>query len=94
MRLFAAIMITGQYHEALAGTLEVMKQSGISGRFVPAKNLHITLTFIGTQESAEPVVNALLTVNTWIQRYRRSCLMQASHMIQKTLFRISHWSAE
>ena len=34
MRLFAAIMITGQCHEALAGTLEVMKQSGISGRFV------------------------------------------------------------
>ena len=63
MRLFAAIMITSQCHEALAGTLEVMKQSGISGRFVPAKNLHITLAFIGTQESAEPVIDALRSIS-------------------------------
>ncbi|MBQ1531360.1 MAG: RNA 2',3'-cyclic phosphodiesterase [Solobacterium sp.] len=59
MRLFIAVMITGQCRNALADTLELMKQNGITGRFVPEENLHITLAFIGEYGSPEPVIDAL-----------------------------------
>ena len=63
MRLFIAIMLTGQCRRALADTLEQMKQDGITGRCVPEENLHITLAFIGKTGSPEPVINALRRIS-------------------------------
>ncbi len=63
MRLFIAIMLTGQCRKALTDTLEQMKQDGITGRFVPEENMHITLAFIGETGSPEPVINALRRIS-------------------------------
>ncbi len=62
MRLFIAIMADGQFRKAVTDTLEQMKQDGISSRFVPEENLHITLAFIG-ESDAEPVINALSRIS-------------------------------
>ncbi|MDO5121260.1 MAG: RNA 2',3'-cyclic phosphodiesterase [Erysipelotrichaceae bacterium] len=63
MRLFIAVMVSGECRNTLTNTLELMKQNGITGRFVPEENLHITLAFIGEYGSPEPVIDALSRIS-------------------------------
>ncbi|MCR4672268.1 MAG: RNA 2',3'-cyclic phosphodiesterase [Lachnospiraceae bacterium] len=59
MRLFIAIRLSDEMKKELTGTLHELKKAGVSGKYVPVQNLHLTLAFIGEMESAEPVKEAL-----------------------------------
>ena len=47
MRLFIAIALSDEMKKALTGLMHEMKKQGIEGSYVPARNLHMTLAFIG-----------------------------------------------
>ncbi len=55
MRLFVAIMLPADFQKALIGTMHDMKARDIRGNYVPAQNLHLTMTFIGELPSSDPV---------------------------------------
>ncbi|HJC47818.1 MAG TPA: RNA 2',3'-cyclic phosphodiesterase [Candidatus Lachnoclostridium pullistercoris] len=47
MRLFVAIDLSDEMKKELVGCMHDLKRQGVEGNFVPAKNLHMTLAFIG-----------------------------------------------
>ena len=63
MRLFVAITLSDEMKKSITGTLHEMKKSGIHGNYVPTKNLHLTLAFIGECRDAEAVKEALSSVS-------------------------------
>ena len=59
MRLFVAVVLSDELKKTLTGTMHEMKKKGIKGNYVPVQNLHLTMAFIGEVKSAEPVKEAL-----------------------------------
>lgn len=53
MRLFIAIQLSEEMKKALTACMHDLKKQGVEGNYVPARNLHMTLAFIG--EYDDPV---------------------------------------
>ena len=48
MRLFISIRLSDEYGEIpLVACMHDLKKQGVEGNYVPARNLHMTLAFIG-----------------------------------------------
>ena len=59
MRLFVAVQLSEELKKSITGTLHDLKQKGVKGNYVPAKNLHLTLAFIGETDDPDQVKEAL-----------------------------------
>ena len=59
MRLFVAVQLSEELKKNITGTLHDLKQKGVKGNYVPAKNLHLTLAFIGETDDSDQVKEAL-----------------------------------
>ena len=59
MRLFIAIPLSDEMKSAVTGTMHEMKKAGVKGSYVPTRNLHLTLAFIGEMKEAASVSEAL-----------------------------------
>ena len=51
MRLFVAIPLSEEIKNALVGVMHDLKKQGVEGNYVPARNLHMTLAFIGEYDN-------------------------------------------
>ena len=47
MRLFIAIRLSDGMQKSLVACMHDLKKQGVEGNYVPARNLHMTLAFIG-----------------------------------------------
>ena len=63
MRLFIAILLSDEMKAALIEAQNAMYDRGLRGHYSPEENLHLTLAFIGDYPAAEPVLDALETVD-------------------------------
>ena len=63
MRLFVAIELTDGMKDALEEVQDALYDSGVRGNFTPAENMHLTLAFIGDYPDAQPVLDALASVD-------------------------------
>ena len=63
MRLFVAIRLSKELEKSILGTMHEMKKAGVSGSYVPAQNLHLTVAFLGEVKDASAVTEALQTVS-------------------------------
>ena len=59
MRLFVAVQLSEELKKNITGTLHDLKQKGVKGNYVPVKNLHLTLAFIGETDEPDRVRGAL-----------------------------------
>ena len=59
MRLFIAIQFTPEIKEELTRFQRDLKNNGLTGRFVPVENLHLTLAFIGEYPDPDDVLDVL-----------------------------------
>lgn len=62
MRLFVAIPLSEEIKNALVGVMHDLKKQGVEGNYVPARNLHMTLAFIGEYEEPGRVKEILRSV--------------------------------
>lgn len=62
MRLFIAIQLSEELQRAVTKTMHELKKQDVQGKYVPTKNLHMTLAFIGEMKDPEPVIKAMQTV--------------------------------
>ncbi len=62
MRLFIAISLSEEIQKALVGVMHDLKKQGVSGNYVPAQNLHMTLAFIGEYEEPKKVREVIAKV--------------------------------
>ena len=63
MRLFVAIQLSDEMKKTVAGTLHSLKQKGVKGNYVPLRNLHLTLAFIGETDDPGAVKDALKNIS-------------------------------
>ena len=59
MRLFIAIRFDNKILNALTRYREELKKLGVTGRFTPRENLHLTLAFIGEYNDPDAVLEAM-----------------------------------
>lgn len=59
MRLFIAIPIPPDIRRAVADTAEKLRAYGANGRFVPPRNYHVTMHFIGESNALVDAVEAM-----------------------------------
>lgn len=59
MRLFIAIRLSDEMTSELCRIQQKMRNLGITGRYSPPDNLHLTLAFIGDHDDPEIVMNAI-----------------------------------
>lgn len=59
MRLFIAIRFDDEVVDALTRFQGVMKMQGVTGRFTPRENMHLTLAFIGEYNDPDAVLEAM-----------------------------------
>lgn len=62
MRLFIAIQLSDQMKKALIHCMHDLKKQGVSGNYVPAQNLHMTLAFIGEYDDPQKVKSVIRSV--------------------------------
>ena len=62
MRLFIAIQLSEEMQQALVACLHDLKKQGVEGNYVPARNLHMTLAFIGDYEDPRKIKEVLARV--------------------------------
>ena len=62
MRLFIAIRLSDKMKKALVACMHDLKKQGVEGSYVPARNLHLTLAFIGEYDDPARVKNVLADV--------------------------------
>jgi len=62
MRLFVAIRLSEEMNTSIISVMHDLKQKGVKGNYTPAKNLHLTLCFIGETKDAAAVKAALSQV--------------------------------
>ena len=55
MRLFIAIQLSEEMKKALVDCMHDLKKQGVTGNYVPAQNLHLTLAFIGEYDNPRKV---------------------------------------
>lgn len=63
MRLFIAILLSEEMKKSVTGTMHELKKAGVRGSYVPAQNLHVTLSFIGETKDAAAIKAALQTLD-------------------------------
>ena len=63
MRLFVAIQLSDELKTTLTGTMHELKKAGVKGNYVPVKNLHLTLAFIGETTETARIREALQSVS-------------------------------
>lgn len=63
MRLFVAVPLSDELKSTITGTMHQLKVQGVKGSYVPTKNLHLTLAFIGEIPDASVVKEALKKVS-------------------------------
>ena len=63
MRLFIAIEFTDNIRNELKRFQQDLKRNGMSGRFVPNENLHLTLAFIGEYSDPEEILDIMEEVH-------------------------------
>ena len=59
MRLFLAIDLSDEMKASLTDVMHGLKKQGVKGKYVPSRNLHVTVAFLGEMKNAEPVLAAL-----------------------------------
>lgn len=59
MRLFIAIQFTSEIKKELVRFQRDLKWNGMTGRFVPVENLHLTLAFIGEYPDPDAVLDVM-----------------------------------
>ncbi|MBR5058624.1 MAG: RNA 2',3'-cyclic phosphodiesterase [Clostridiales bacterium] len=59
MRLFIAIRFDDEVVDALTRFKGVMKKQGVTGRYTPRENMHLTLAFIGEYSDPDAVLEAM-----------------------------------
>ena len=62
MRLFTAIILNEEMKDALIEAQNQMYEGGVSGKYSPEENLHLTLAFIGEYPDAEEVMDIISSV--------------------------------
>ncbi|HJC83673.1 MAG TPA: RNA 2',3'-cyclic phosphodiesterase [Candidatus Anaerostipes avicola] len=62
MRLFIAIQFSDQIKKSLIQCMHDLKKQGVSGNYVPAQNLHMTLAFIGEYDDPEKVKSIIQSI--------------------------------
>ena len=62
MRLFIAIQLSDEMKKALVACMHDLKKQGVEGNYVPAQNLHLTLTFIGEYDDPAKVKQVIAGV--------------------------------
>ena len=63
MRLFIAINLNDEMHDALMEMQGSLRLSGMGGNYTREENLHLTLAFIGEYSDPDEVLDALETVS-------------------------------
>ena len=63
MRLFIAIEFTKNIKNELRRFQKELQQGGMSGRFVPEENFHLTLAFIGEYSDPEEILDVMEDVS-------------------------------
>ena len=63
MRLFVAIELSPALRGALTELQAALRRENVRGSYTPAENLHLTLAFLGEVPEAEPVLEAMETVD-------------------------------
>lgn len=59
MRLFIGVPLPGDITRKVCAYEELMQQNGVTGRFVPRGNHHITLRFIGESSALADIAEAM-----------------------------------
>ena len=59
MRLFIAIPVPPDIRRAVADTSTRLQKRGATGRFVPEKNYHVTMHFIGESDALADITSAM-----------------------------------
>lgn len=59
MRLFIAIQLSDQMNKSLIQCMHDLKKQGVTGNYIPAQNLHMTLAFIGEYDEPEKVKSVI-----------------------------------
>lgn len=54
MRLFIAVQLSEEMRASLIESMHALKKLGVKGRYVPGRNLHLTLAFLGECPDASP----------------------------------------
>lgn len=62
MRLFIAIQLSEELQRTITKTMHELKKQDVKGNYVPTRNLHLTLVFIGEMKDPEPVIKAMRSV--------------------------------
>ena len=62
MRLFAALLLSDDMKASVTAAMHGLKTAGVKGNYVPTRNLHLTLAFIGETDEPAAVREALKTV--------------------------------
>lgn len=62
MRLFLAIRLDKEMNKAITFVLHDLKAGGVTGKFTPSQNLHMTLTFIGETDKLKEIKEAVAAV--------------------------------
>ena len=62
MRLFIAIRLSEEMKKALVSCMHDLKKQGVEGNYVPARNLHLTLAFIGEYSDPAQVKRVMESV--------------------------------
>lgn len=62
MRLFVVIQLSDEMKKALVACMHDLKKQGVEGNYVPARNLHLTLAFIGEYDDPARVKRIIESV--------------------------------
>ena len=62
MRLFVAVMLEDGLVKEITGTMHELKKAGVKGNYTPARNLHMTLAFLGEVKDVASVKEAMKQV--------------------------------
>lgn len=63
VRLFVAIELSDEMKTSITKTMHELKQKGVKGNYIPMKNLHLTLAFIGERDDVGEVKDALRSIS-------------------------------
>lgn len=62
MRLFIAVTLSEEIQKELVRCMHDLKKQGVEGNYIPARNLHMTLAFIGEYDDPAKVKEVMKTV--------------------------------
>ena len=63
MRLFIAVSFSKDLENTVIKVIQRLKYAGVKGRYVPARNLHMTLAFLGEVTDASAVEEAIRRIS-------------------------------